>query len=271
MHEATATIVCGDSCAMECIASGEAALIVTSPPYYPNSVARILGGSRTRQVNVAGIWSKIDAFAQSLRPVFREMARVVGDRGLCCIETKDLEFGGFRLPLAALHARLAADCGLLVRFDVPFRTAGAKPSHFPAFLKDPRVGNFRVLVASRILVCSTQRWRSSPGVPLSLDRRARLELISPLWRVAAARSGRLHAHQTPPEVVRRLIQLFTNVGDLVVDPFAGSGQVLAIARSMGRNAIGYECDPATHARALDALMKYRVRMAKDTMGVRGGR
>jgi hypothetical protein len=81
----------------------------------------------------------------------------------------------------------------------------------------------------------------------------RLELISPHWRVMPARHGRIHEHQTPPAIVRRMIELYSAEGELVVDPFAGSGQVLRIARELGRNAIGYECDKARHQAARRAL------------------
>lgn len=256
MHKATASIICGDSRDMSCIASGEAALVVTSPPYFPQELRSVLAAPRSRQVEVDRVWSRIEAFAEGLRPVFLEMARVVGDRGLCCIETRDPDFGGFRLPLAALHARIAAESGLMTRCDIQFRNACTKPAHFPAFLSEPRVGNFRSLSSSKMLVCSSLAWKPTHGMPLPLSRRECLELMNPMWRVMPARTRRLHEHQTPPSVVRRLIELFTHPGDLVVDPFAGSGQALALARSLGRNAIGYEIDAATHARAEESLIAH---------------
>jgi DNA modification methylase len=46
----------------------------------------------------------------------------------------------------------------------------------------------------------------------------------------------------PEEIPRRLIKLFTMVGETVFDPFAGSGTTLKVARELGRNGIGYEID-----------------------------
>jgi site-specific DNA-methyltransferase (adenine-specific) len=44
-------------------------------------------------------------------------------------------------------------------------------------------------------------------------------------------------------VFRRLVALYSRPGDLVVDPFCGGGGVLAVARELGREAVGYDIDP----------------------------
>lgn len=46
----------------------------------------------------------------------------------------------------------------------------------------------------------------------------------------------------PEEIPRRLIKLFTFVGETVLDPFLGSGTTTKVARRLGRNSIGYEID-----------------------------
>jgi modification methylase len=44
----------------------------------------------------------------------------------------------------------------------------------------------------------------------------------------------------PEELPRRLIKMFTFVGDTVLDPFLGSGTTVKAALELGRNAVGYE-------------------------------
>ena len=49
-----------------------------------------------------------------------------------------------------------------------------------------------------------------------------------------------HPTQKPVELLRRIILSSTDEGDTVLDPFAGSGTTLIVAKDYGRNSIGIE-------------------------------
>ena len=53
----------------------------------------------------------------------------------------------------------------------------------------------------------------------------------------------IHPCQTPEEVIRRIILTTCNKNDLIIDPFAGSGSTLKIAKELGYNYLGFEIDP----------------------------
>lgn len=59
----------------------------------------------------------------------------------------------------------------------------------------------------------------------------------------------LHPTQKPVSVLTPLIEGFTNLSDLVLDPFCGSGSTLVAARELGRRFIGIELDAGHHATA----------------------
>jgi len=66
-----------------------------------------------------------------------------------------------------------------------------------------------------------------------------------VWRISIPMQGWgnslvRHFCPFPPELVERILLLTTDVGDVVLDPFAGSGSVLAQAKVMGRKPIGFD-------------------------------
>ena len=79
------------------------------------------------------------------------------------------------------------------------------------------------------------------------DRRAAPggKIMGDVWQISRV-CGTFHERvegvptQLPRELVSRIIGVSSNPGDLVLDPFAGSGTTLAVAKEMGRRAIGIE-------------------------------
>jgi site-specific DNA-methyltransferase (adenine-specific) len=64
-----------------------------------------------------------------------------------------------------------------------------------------------------------------------------------------------HPCQMPEAILERIIKVATNPGDLVVDPFAGSGTTLAVAKRLGRNYWGCELSPNYAQIILERLRK----------------
>jgi site-specific DNA-methyltransferase (adenine-specific) len=56
--------------------------------------------------------------------------------------------------------------------------------------------------------------------------------------------GRFHKQQTPLALLVRIILSSSDPGDLVLDPFAGTGSALVAAKQLGRDSVGIEIDPA---------------------------
>jgi DNA modification methylase len=66
---------------------------------------------------------------------------------------------------------------------------------------------------------------------------------------------RLHPTQKPLKLMCDLIELHTDKGDVVLDPFAGSATTLIAAAKLKRGAIGCEIDPAYYAAASERIMR----------------
>jgi len=67
--------------------------------------------------------------------------------------------------------------------------------------------------------------------------------FSPVWTDVTGQLRRDHPAPYPLEIPRRLIQMFSFVGDIVLDPFAGTGSTTMAAIETGRNSIAVEIEP----------------------------
>ena len=71
------------------------------------------------------------------------------------------------------------------------------------------------------------------------------------WEKDGKDIPKIHPAQKPVAVLKRLIEIFTDPGDVVIDPCCGSGSTLRAAMELGRNAYGFEIDRVFYQRAKD--------------------
>jgi len=62
------------------------------------------------------------------------------------------------------------------------------------------------------------------------------------WNFAGARQNN-HIAMFPEELPKRLIKMFSFIGETILDPFAGSGTTSLVAKNLDRNSVGYEINP----------------------------
>lgn len=74
------------------------------------------------------------------------------------------------------------------------------------------------------------------------------------WRKDEAWIPKIHPNQKPLNVLKPLIELFTDRGDVVIDPCAGSGTTLRAAKELGRNSYGFECSKEFYEIALNKML-----------------
>lgn len=70
---------------------------------------------------------------------------------------------------------------------------------------------------------------------------------------------RIHPTQKPVALLERLIEIFTDKGDVVIDPCAGSGSTLLAAKNMGRRAYGFEIKKDFFNKATQLIERYASR------------
>jgi site-specific DNA-methyltransferase (adenine-specific) len=102
--------------------------------------------------------------------------------------------------------------------------------------------------------CEHLVWASRGDAPHKFDYRAMRagpgagRQLRDLWEFGRPRPGETalgkHPTQKPEALVERVLMACTTPGDLVLDPFAGSGTTAAVARRTGRRCVAIERDPA---------------------------
>lgn len=65
---------------------------------------------------------------------------------------------------------------------------------------------------------------------------------------------KIHPTQKPVKVLKKLIEIFTDEGDTVIDPCCGSGSTLRAAYELGRNSYGFEIVKEFYSKAKDEML-----------------
>lgn len=74
------------------------------------------------------------------------------------------------------------------------------------------------------------------------------------WTRDGKEIPKIHPTQKPVSLLKKLIGIFTDVGDVVIDPVAGSGSTLRAAAEMRRNAYGFEIDRKFYREAKEKML-----------------
>ncbi len=77
-----------------------------------------------------------------------------------------------------------------------------------------------------------------------------------MWEKDKKDIPKIHPAQKPVKVLKNLIEIFTDEGDVVIDPCCGSGTTLRAAVELGRSAYGFEIDRTFYQRAKDEMLVF---------------
>ncbi len=238
----------GDARAMDDLADGSVALVVTSPPYFA-------GKTYEAELGHGGVPASYLEYLELLEAVFRRCVDKLEPGGRLAINVANLGRKPFRNLAADLTTILQDDLGLLLRGEVVWQKAkGASGSCAWGSFRSPANPVLRD-TTERVIVASKGRFdralsapeRARRGLPAQSTISADEFMAATLdvWTIDAESATRVgHPAPFPVELPRRLIELLSYHGDLVLDPFMGSGTTLVAAAQAGRRAVGYDLDPA---------------------------
>ncbi|MCX7621885.1 MAG: site-specific DNA-methyltransferase [Acidimicrobiales bacterium] len=246
------------------VVSNSVALVVTSPPYFA-------GKQYEEELGVGGVPANYFEYLDLLRDVFSECKRVLEPGGRIAVNVANLGRRPYR-SLSADVTGILQDLGLLLRGEVIWwkgRAAGGscawgtfqRPSN--PVLRDVTE---RVIIASkgRFDRALTPAERLELGLPstATISRDEFMEATTDLWELPPESATRVgHPAPFPVELPKRLIELYTYEGDVVLDPFMGSGTTAVAAIRTSRHFLGFDTDAEYVAIAQRRIAEERERMS----------
>jgi modification methylase len=285
MHLTSHKIIFGNSQLMPEIADSTVHLMLTSPPYpmikmwdqlFADIDPKISDLSREIDQDCQeDVVDKIyETMHQNLAQVWAQTYRVLVEGGIACVNIGDATRsvnGQFRL--FPNHSRIIEHMEKIGFTTLPY-LLWKKPTTKPKYKgKGAFLGSgflppnaYVTLDCEFILIFRKGKLRHFPAHdPNRYDSRItknqRDQWFTQIWTITGSRQianqfeRRTAAY--PDEIAERLIKMFSVKGDLVLDPFLGSGTTIKTALQNDRNSIGYETDEK-----LLPLIKYKIDSAK---------
>lgn len=242
-------IFCKSSEKMEELPDNSVHLMVTSPPY-----------------NVGKEYDKdftLEEYLGFLKNVWREVYRVLVPGGRVCINIANLGRKPY-IPLHAFIIRDMLDIGFLMRGEIIWNKASsASPSTAWGSWLSPANPTLRD-IHEYILVFSkgTFKRKNVNKRKSTISREEFLEFTKSVWTFPAVSAKEIgHPAPFPVELPYRCIQLYTYEGEIVLDPFIGSGQTAIAAIKTGRYYVGYDIEEEyvklAEKRIKEFLIKYK--------------
>jgi len=235
-------LIIGNCMSMEEIKDESIHLMVTSPPYF------------NAPFDYKGVFKDYEQYLGVMNKVAKEIFRVLQQGRIAVLNIDDMLINGEKFPIVADATRMFLDAGFRYRdriiwkkpdgyLRISRRSGVMLQNPYPMyFYPDNLLESIIIFQKGRFDYKSIQqnvREKSKVNIKEFSDRKWYMTL----WEMTNVMPGAVLEKDIaafPEELPYRAIKLFSYKGETVLDPFAGSGTTMLVARDLGRNSIGIE-------------------------------
>jgi len=232
------------------------ALTVTSPPYwnaidYDVHTRNCEAWYRTRRYGAG--YRDYSEYLEWLRKVFTPLLVKTRPGGFCAVVVGTVLLDGAHYPLPFdVTAQMVRE-GWVFHQDIVWHKVTGGVKRAGVFIQKPYPGYFYPNIMTEYILVfrrpgpaiyhgRSQAERESARV--ELDELFKKDVANSVWHIAPVPPGHLdHPCPFPEEIPFRLIRLYSYPGDLVFDPFVGSGQTTKVAHYLDRRYLGFDIEP----------------------------
>jgi DNA modification methylase len=238
-------LIFGDSERMSELENNSVHLVVTSPPYF------------NAPFDYPDLFESYDGYIDKMRKVAKELKRVVAQGRVVCIVCDDTLIQGEKYPVVADFTKIYINEGFIYRDKITWikpegyirisRRSGVVLQHpYPMYFYPDNI-------QETILIFQNGKFNYN-SIPEEVKKQSKLDISEyqekkwylTTWNIVNVLplKNRLEngIAAFPEEIPNRLIKLFSYVGEIVLDPFMGSGTTNKVAAALKRNSVGYEID-----------------------------
>ena len=224
-------------------------LTVTSPPYW-NAIdydihARHGDAEWYRDRDYHALGETFNEYLTGIARVFGEVLRATVEGGFCAIVVGTILHKRKHYPTPMLITERLCRIGWEFHQDIVWNKVTGGVKRAGVFIQHRKAGYYYPNIMTEYILVFRK-----PGAPrrgqkktLDVDKLFTRDIANNVWHIAPVPPNVIdHPCPFPEELARRLVVLYSDEGDEVLDPFLGSGQTALAARRQGRRCVGYDIE-----------------------------
>ncbi len=225
------------------------ALTVTSPPYW-NAIDYDIHAKKGqdawhRKRDYCSFGDTFEEYLDNIGKVFTNVKNVTLEGGFCAIVVGTILYNRKHIPAPMLITERMIDIGWEFHQDIIWNKVTGGVKRAGSYIQHQKAGYFYPNIMTEYILVfrkpGEMRRGSKPA--LEIDTLFTRDIANNIWHIAPIPPGQIdHPCPYPEELVRRLVVLYSDPNEYVLDPFLGSGQTALVAIKEGRKFVGFDIE-----------------------------